>query len=118
MREAVVVEAVRTPIGKRNGALSSIHAADLSALVLTELAKRTGIEPDLVDDVVWGCVSQIGDQSSNIGRFAVLAAGWPEIIPATTVNRPAGPASRRWTSPPTPSWPASRTSSSPAGSRR
>jgi acetyl-CoA acyltransferase len=90
MREAVVVEVVRTPIGKLNGALSSVHAADLSALVLTELVERTGIEPDLVDDVVWGCVSQVGDQSSNIGRFAVLAAGWPETIPGTTINRACG----------------------------
>ena len=90
MREAVVVEAVRTPIGKRNGALSSVHAADLSALVLTELVERTGIDPGIVDDVVWGCVSQVGDQSSNIGRFAVLAAGWPETIPGTTVNRACG----------------------------
>ncbi|WP_448628224.1 thiolase family protein [Geodermatophilus sp. URMC 64] len=90
MREAVVVEAVRTPIGKRNGGLSGVHAADLSALVLIELAERTGLDPDLVDDVVWGCVSQVGDQSSNIGRFAVLAAGWPETVPGTTVNRACG----------------------------
>ena len=90
MREAVIVEAVRTPIGKRNGALSGVHAADLSALVLTELVDRTGIDPNVIDDVVWGCVSQVGDQSSNIGRFAVLAAGWPETIPGTTVNRACG----------------------------
>jgi acetyl-CoA acyltransferase len=90
MREAVVVEAVRTPIGKRNGGLSGVHAADLSAVVLTELAERTGLDPALVDDVVWGCVSQVGDQSSNIGRFAVLAAGWPESVPGTTVNRACG----------------------------
>src|SRR3954471_24487960 len=90
MREAVVVEAVRTPIGKRNGGLSGVHAADLSAVVLTELAERTGLDPNLVDDVIWGCVSQVGDQSSNIGRFAVLAAGWPETIPGTTINRACG----------------------------
>jgi acetyl-CoA acyltransferase len=90
LREAVIVEAVRTPIGKRNGALSGVHAADLSALVLTELVDRTGIDPNVIDDVVWGCVSQVGDQSSNIGRFAVLAAGWPETIPGTTVNRACG----------------------------
>src|SRR5699024_4130116 len=87
MREAVIAEAVRTPVGKRNGGLSSMHAADLSAVVLTELVDRTGIHPHIVDDVIWGCVSQVGDQSSNIGRFAVLAAGWPETIPGTTVNR-------------------------------
>src|SRR3954449_4923894 len=90
MREAVVVEAVRTPIGKRNGGLSGGHAADLSALVLTELAERTGLDPALVDDVVWGCVSQVGDQSSNIGRYTVLAAGWPDSVPAVTVNRACG----------------------------
>lgn len=90
MREAVIVEALRTPIGKRNGSLSSAHAVDLSALVLNELLRRAGIGPDVVDDVVWGCVSQIGDQSSNIARFAVLAAGWSESVPGTTVNRACG----------------------------
>jgi len=90
MRETVIVEAVRTPVGKRNGGLSSMHAADLSAIVLNELVERTGIDPDIIDDVVWGCVSQVGDQSSNIGRYAVLAAGWPESIPGTTINRACG----------------------------
>src|ERR1700691_677009 len=90
MREVVIVEAVRTAVGKRNGGLSSMHAADLSALVLNELLERTGIDPDVIDDVVWGCVSQVGDQSSNIGRYAVLAAGWPERIPGTTINRACG----------------------------
>jgi acetyl-CoA acyltransferase len=90
MRETVIAAAVRTPVGKRNGALSSMHAADLSAVVLNELAERSGIDPGVVDDVVWGCVSQVGDQSSNIGRYAVLAAGWPETIPGTTVNRACG----------------------------
>ena len=90
MREAVIVGAVRTPVGKRNGGLSDQHAADLSALVLNELVERTGVDPEIIDDVVWGCVSQVGDQSSNIGRYAVLAAGWPEHIPGTTVNRACG----------------------------
>jgi len=90
VRETVIVEAVRTAVGKRNGALSGMHAADLSAVVLNELVERTGIGPEIVDDVVWGCVSQVGDQSSNIGRYAVLAAGWPESIPGTTVNRACG----------------------------
>lgn len=90
MRETVIVEAVRTPVGKRNGALAGMHAADLSAIVLNELVERTGIGPEIIDDVVWGCVSQVGDQSSNIGRYAVLAAGWPESIPGTTVNRACG----------------------------
>ncbi|MGW3126425.1 thiolase family protein [Streptomyces sp. NPDC001123] len=90
MREAVIVEAVRTPVGRRDGGLSGVHAADLSAVVLTAIAERTGLGPALVDDVVWGCVSQVGDQSSNIGRYAVLAAGWPETVPGTTVNRACG----------------------------
>ncbi|MGM7645048.1 thiolase family protein [Nocardia sp. JW2] len=90
MREVVVVEAVRTPWGKRRGGLAGTHPADLSALVLTALIERTGIDPVVIDDVIWGCVSQVGDQSSNIGRYAVLAAGWPESIPGTTVNRACG----------------------------
>ncbi|WP_043664114.1 thiolase family protein [Streptomyces xylophagus] len=90
MREAVVVEAVRTAVGKRNGGLAGVHAADLSAVVLNALVDRTGLDPEVVDDVVWGCVGQLGDQSSNIGRYAVLAAGWPETIPGTTVNRACG----------------------------
>ncbi|MEZ5152671.1 thiolase family protein [Rhodococcus zopfii] len=90
MREVVIAEAVRTPVGKRNGGLSGVHPADLSAVVLTALAERTGIDPVIVDDVVWGCVSQVGDQSSNIGRYSVLAAGWPESIPGTSVNRACG----------------------------
>jgi acetyl-CoA acyltransferase len=90
MRDAVIVEAVRTPVGKRGGGLAGVHPADLSALVLTEIARRTGLDPAEVDDVIWGCVSQIGDQSSNIARFAVLAADWPESIPGTTINRACG----------------------------
>src|SRR5215469_11351660 len=89
-REAVVVEAVRTAIGKRGGALSQAHPVDLSADVLTALAARTGIDPAIVDDVIWGCVGQVGDQAGNIGRYAVLAAGWPEAIPGTTINRACG----------------------------
>ncbi|MBS4727503.1 thiolase family protein [Mycobacterium sp. SM1] len=90
MRETVIVEALRTPIGKPNGALSAVHPADLSAIVLNELVERTGVDPRIIDDVIWGCVSQVGDQSSNIGRFSVLAAGWPEAVPAATVNRAGG----------------------------
>src|ERR1700722_14482994 len=89
-REAVVVEAVRTAVGKRGGGLADVHAADLSADVLRALADGPGLAPLVVDDVIWGCVGQVGDQSSNIGRFAVLAAGWPESIPGTTVNRACG----------------------------
>src|ERR1700728_4623371 len=89
-REAVVVGAVRTAVGKRGGGLSNVHAADLSADVLRALARRAGVDPRLVDDVIWGCVGQIGEQSSNLGRYAVLAAGWPESIPGTTINRACG----------------------------
>ena len=90
MREAVIVEAVRTPIGRRGGALSAVHPVDLSAHVLDQILKRTRIEPDAVDDVLWGCVTQLGDQSGNVGRFAALAAGWPEHIPGVTINRACG----------------------------
>ena len=90
MRDAVIVEAVRTPVGKRNGGLSGIHSADISALVLQALAERSGIDPALVDDVVWGCVMQIGEQTFDIARTAVLSAGWPESVPGTTVDRQCG----------------------------
>ncbi|MEU4650269.1 thiolase family protein [Nocardia fluminea] len=90
MREVVIAAAVRTPVGKRNGGLSGVHPADLSAVVLNALVERTGMDPAEVDDVVWGCVSQVGDQASNIGRYSVLAAGWPESVPGTTVNRACG----------------------------
>jgi len=90
MPEAVIVEAIRTPIGKRNGSLAGVHPQDLSALVLTALVERTGVDPAIIDDVVWGCVSQIGDQSSNIGRYAALAAGFPETVPGVTINRACG----------------------------
>jgi acetyl-CoA acyltransferase len=90
MPEAVIVEAVRTPIGKRNGSLAGVHPVDLSAHVLNALVDRAGVDPETIDDVVWGCVSQVGEQSSNIGRYAVLAAGWPETVPGITVNRACG----------------------------
>jgi acetyl-CoA acyltransferase len=90
MPEAVIVEAVRTPIGKRKGSLADVHPVDLSAAVLRALVDRTGVDPALVDDVVWGCVNQVGDQAAQIGRYAVLAAGWPESVPGVTVNRACG----------------------------
>ena len=90
MRDAVIVEAVRTPVGKRNGGLSPVASADLSALVLNALVDRVGIDPVLVDDVGWGCVSQIGEQAFDIARNAVLGAGWPETVPGTTVDRQCG----------------------------
>src|SRR5580765_7164769 len=90
MRDAVIVEAVRTPIGKRNGGLSGVHPVDLSAHVLRSLAERTGIDPGLVDDVIWGCVGEVGEQTFDIARNAVLAAGWPETVPGVTVDRQCG----------------------------
>jgi acetyl-CoA acyltransferase len=90
MRDAVIVEAIRTPVGKRNGALAGVHPADLSATVLRGLIERTGVDPALVDDVVWGCVSQVGEQTFDIARTAVLSAGWPESVPGTTVDRQCG----------------------------
>jgi acetyl-CoA acyltransferase len=90
MTEAVIVDAVRTPIGKRNGDLAGVHPVDLSALVLRAVAERNGLDPAMVEDVIWGCVSQVGEQSMNIGRHAVLAADWPETVPATTVDRQCG----------------------------
>jgi acetyl-CoA acyltransferase len=89
-REAVIVEAVRTPLGKRNGKLSGWHPVDLLAEVLNETIARTGIDPALVDDVICGCVSQVGEQSLNVGRNAWLAAGLPEEVPATTIDRQCG----------------------------
>ncbi len=90
MREAVIVEAVRTPIGRRNGKLKDVHPVVLGSLVLKEVVSRAGIEPAQVDDVVFGCVSQAGEQSLNIGRNAWLTAGFPVTTPATTVDRQCG----------------------------
>jgi acetyl-CoA acyltransferase len=90
MRDAVIVGAVRTPVGKRNGSYAGVHPADLSAHVLRALAERAGIDPAAVEDVVWGCVSQVGAQSINVARSAVLGAGWPEAIPAVTIDRQCG----------------------------
>ena len=89
-REAVIVTAVRTAFGRRNGRLKDWHPVDLLAQVLNEVVQRAGIEAGLVDDVIVGCVSQIGEQGLNLGRNAVLAAGFPEAVPATTVDRQCG----------------------------
>jgi acetyl-CoA acyltransferase len=92
-RDAVIVGAVRSPIGigkPEKGWLSGINPVDLSAIVLEELMARTGVDPALVDDVVWGCVSQVGEQSVNIARNAALAAGFPESVPGVTVDRQCG----------------------------
>jgi acetyl-CoA acyltransferase len=90
MARAVIVDAVRTAGGRRNGKLSGWHPADLAGEVLKALAARNQLDPALVEDVIMGCVMQIGNQSLNIGRNAVLAAGWPESVPATTVDRQCG----------------------------
>ena len=90
MRDAVIVDAVRTPVGKRNGAYKDTHPVDLSAHVLNALVERTGIDPAVVDDVIWGVVGQVGEQAYNVARNAVLGAGWPEGIPGTTIDRQCG----------------------------
>lgn len=89
-REAVIVEAVRTAVGRRGGRLKDWHPVDLLAQTLTALVQRTGIDPGRIDDVIIGCVSQVGEQSLNVGRNAVLAAGFPETVPGTTVDRQCG----------------------------
>ncbi|MHA4853811.1 thiolase family protein [Rhodococcus sp. MSC1_016] len=90
MNDAVIIDAVRTPIGRRGGSLSDIHPADVSAHVLEALVARTGLSTDEVGDVIWGCVSQAGEQAGNVARTAVLAAGWPEKVPGTTLTRACG----------------------------
>ena len=90
MPTAVIVDAIRTPLGKRNGRLKDWHPVDLAAETLKAVVDRTGIDPGLVDDVVMGCVMQVGEQGVNIARNAVLAAGWPETVPGTTVDRQCG----------------------------
>ncbi|MFZ5596768.1 MAG: thiolase family protein [Bacillota bacterium] len=90
MREAVIVEAVRTPLGKKKGSLSNCRPDDLAALVLAEVVKRTGIDPGIVDDVIMGCVSQVGEQALCIGRQAVLLAGFPDHVPSVTIDRQCG----------------------------
>ena len=89
-REAVIVEAVRTAVGRRGGQLKDWHPVDLLALTLVALTQRTNIDAGLVEDVIIGCVSQVGEQSLNVGRNAVLAAGFPETVPGTTVDRQCG----------------------------
>jgi acetyl-CoA acyltransferase len=90
MRDAVIVGAVRTPVGRRKGGLAGVHPVDLAGHVLAALEERSGFDPADVDDVIWGCVSQVAEQSWNIGRNAVLAAGWPETVPGTTLDRQCG----------------------------
>ena len=90
MSTAVIVDAVRTAGGKRNGKLRNWHSADLASEPLRALVERNDLDPALVDDVIMGCVMQVGEQALNVGRNAVLAAGWPESVPATTIDRQCG----------------------------
>ncbi len=90
MAEAVIVEAVRSPVGKRNGGLSGVHPGDLTAQVLNALVERAGVDPEIVEDVIWGCVMQAGEQALDIARTSLLAAGWPESVTGVTVDRQCG----------------------------
>jgi acetyl-CoA acetyltransferase family protein len=90
MSTAVIVDALRTPLGRRNGKLKDWHPADLASETLRVIADRNGLDPATVDDVIMGCVLQVGEQAINVGRSALLAAGWPESVPATTVDRQCG----------------------------
>jgi acetyl-CoA acyltransferase len=90
MQDAVIVDALRTPIGKRNGSLKEVHPVDLCSRVLTELVSRAGIDPAIVEDVILGCVAQIGEQASNVGRNAWLASGFPYTTAASTITRACG----------------------------
>jgi acetyl-CoA C-acetyltransferase len=88
--DAFVVGAVRTPVGRRGGGLSGVHPADLGARVLRALVERTGVDPAEIEDVLWGCVGQMGPQASNIARTTALSAGFPESVPGTTIDRQCG----------------------------
>ena len=90
MGDAYIVGAVRTAGGRRNGKLKDIHPIDLGALVLDELVSRTGVDPALIEDVIFGCVDQVGAQSANIARNAVLSSSLPESVPGTSVDRQCG----------------------------
>src|SRR5688572_12188175 len=90
MADAVILDAVRTPIGKRGGALKDVRPDDLAAHVLRAIVERTAIKPTLVDDVILGCVTQTDEQGTNIARIAALLAGFPESVPGTSVNRQCG----------------------------
>jgi acetyl-CoA C-acetyltransferase len=90
MAEAYIIDTVRTPVGKRGGALSTVHPADLGAFALTSLIERTGIDPSAVEDVIFGCLDAIGPQAGDIARTGWLAAGLPEEVPGTTIDRQCG----------------------------
>src|SRR4030081_2853455 len=90
MTEALIVDAVRTPVGKRNGLLHKVRPDDLLGLTLKELVARAGIDPALVEDVIAGCVTQVGEQSVNVVREGALIAGFPKEVPGTTIERFCG----------------------------
>ena len=90
MTDAYIVSAVRTPVGRRRGGLSAVHPADLSGSIMRAAVERAGVTPDAVDDVLWGCVDQIGAQSTNLARTGWLAGGLPESVPGTTIDRQCG----------------------------
>src|SRR3979411_457951 len=90
IREAVIVDTVRTPIGKRKGALAGWHPSDLLAFTLQQLIERTGVDPERIDDVIGGCVTQAGEQGCNVTRNSWVAAGLPWHVPATSVERQCG----------------------------
>ena len=92
MPTAVIVDAVRTPVGRRGGKLSGWHPVDLAAQPIRLLAERNDLDPALVDDVILGCTMTVGEQAMNIARNAVLAAGFPDTVPGTTVDRQCGSA--------------------------
>src|SRR5271167_3006228 len=90
MAEAYIIDAVRTPVGRRGGGLSKVHPADLGAHAITALIERTGIDPSIVEDVVFGCVDTVGPQAGDIARTCWLAAGLPDNVPGTTIDRQCG----------------------------
>lgn len=106
MREAYVIDAVRTPVGKRGGALAGVHPADLGAAAIKGLVERSNLDPAAVDDVVFGCCDTIGPQAGNIARTSWLAAGYPESVPGVTVDRQCGSSQQAITSARRPSCPA------------
>ena len=87
MTTAVIVDAIRSPLGRRNGKLKNWHPVDLASEIMQQLVQRNDLDPALIDDVVMGCVMQVGEQSLNVARNAVLAAGWPDTVPGTTIDR-------------------------------
>src|SRR5246127_740447 len=89
-KEAVIIDAIRTPLGRRNGMLKDWHPVDLLGFTLKGLVERNKLDPALIDDVIAGCVMQVGEQTANVARNAVLAAGFPESVPGTTVDRQCG----------------------------